>query len=136
MTPGGFQYPERAKQLMNYEGMEWESMTPTDIDGFLDYRGKYFVYMEGKVVGKDLLRGQELALENATKSHAKAGHKAIAIVFEHDTPVEQQVFVKNCRVVRYYLNNSEWRETQQPRKVKELIDLFFARCIAEEKQSF
>lgn len=135
MTPNEFQYRERAKQLMSFEGMQWDSMTPTDIDGFLDYRGKYFVYMEGKVVGKDLLRGQELALENATQSHVKAGHKAIAIVFEHNTPVEQDVIVKNCRVVRYYFKN-EWQETQQPRTVKELIDLFLDLCIAEDKQRF
>jgi len=37
---------------------------PTDIDGFIDYGGKVFVYFEAKLIGAPVRRGQRLALEN------------------------------------------------------------------------
>ena len=70
-------HPQRAKQIISFEGMERtdRDIIPTDIDGFIDYRGKVFVYMEAKLVGAQFPDGQRWALESAVKSHDKVKDK-------------------------------------------------------------
>ena len=37
---GYFQHPERAKQNICFEGIKYGNITPTDIDGCIDYKNK------------------------------------------------------------------------------------------------
>lgn len=86
----------RAKQLNNFKGLlRPRNITPTDIDGLIDYSGKAFIYIEGKVKGKLLSeeKGQKLALENVIMSHWKAQHPSAVLLFEHDIPSSQQIDV-------------------------------------------
>ena len=64
-------HKERAKQLISFDGMERtdRGIIPTDIDGFIDYKGKMFVYMEAKLINAPIPDGQKWALQNAVKSH-------------------------------------------------------------------
>ena len=112
-------HPERAKQLISFEGMERRrGIIPTDIDGFIDYSGKVFVYMEAKLVGADVPDGQRWALERAVQSHdqvkgkeGERGHKACAILFRHNTNQEEDIIVKDQCVEKCYFkynNTYKW----------------------------
>jgi len=99
-------HPKRAKQIISFEGMERRrGIIPTDIDGFIDYKGGVFVYMEAKLVGADVPDGQRWALESAVKSHdqvkgkeGEKGHKASAVLFRHNTQAEEVIIAKDqCR---------------------------------------
>ena len=93
----------RAMQLNNFKDLLRKSpvsknmtITPTDIDGVWDYNGKYFVYIEGKLIGKATDPGQRFALQNIINSHWKAGNPAMALIYEHDIPVSEQIPVAYC----------------------------------------
>ena len=99
----------RAAQLNNFKDLLRRSplsgnmtITPTDIDGLLDYNGRAFVYLEGKVIGNKTGDGQRLALENMVNSHHKAGNPAMALIYKHNTPVTEQVPVAYCFVHGIY----------------------------------
>jgi len=85
---------------------------PTDIDGFIDYGGKVFVYFEAKLIGAPVRRGQRLALENVVKSHDTAGNRSSAIIFRHDT-TPSEIVVASTQFVdeSYFKLNDEysWR---------------------------
>jgi len=50
---GLIKYPSRYKQLISFEGLErHRKITPTDIDGLIDYAGNAFFYMECKLESK------------------------------------------------------------------------------------
>jgi len=72
------------------------TITPTDIDGLLDYNGRAFVYLEGKLIGKTTEGGQRYAMQNMVTSHWKAGHPSMALIYEHDIPVSEQIPVAYC----------------------------------------
>lgn len=91
----------RAKQLNNFKGLlRPRNITPTDIDGLLDYSGKAFIYIEGKVKGKLLSeeKGQKLALENVVMSHWKAQHPSAVLLFEHEVPCSEQIDVASMNL--------------------------------------
>lgn len=119
----------RQKQIHDFSGLKrLRNITPTDIDGLLDYNGKNFIYLEGKVYGNEMFYGQKLALENAVKSHCEAGHPSIAIIYEHWIPPNKDVNVAECIASKVYSKrdngNYEWQSTQGEWTVLELIDAF------------
>jgi hypothetical protein len=96
----------RGKQINNFVGLKRQrNITPTDIDGFIDYAGNAFIYFEGKVSGNELPYGQKLALQAAVKSHWKAGNPCIAIIYEHDVPEHLEIMVHECTVKNLYCLN-------------------------------
>jgi hypothetical protein len=99
----------RYKQLISYAGLERRrKITPTDIDGLIDYNGNSFIYMEGKMTGKAIDYGQKKALQNLIDSHEKAGNPSIAIIFRHDEPPDQKIIAKDKLISEIYYKG-EWR---------------------------
>ena len=111
---------ERARQLMLFNGMarRWD-LSPTNIDLFQEYCGKLYIYGEGKVRGKDLLIGQKKAFEHICESYYEpelekipwlSKHFAWVLIYEHDTPVKEDVIVKDQYVTDVYSSiYPEWR---------------------------
>ena len=64
--------PEGAKQLVLFEGMarRW-GLSPTDIDGFVEYDGRLFIYFEAKKIGADMLKGQRTSFQHICESYYK-----------------------------------------------------------------
>jgi hypothetical protein len=103
----------RAKQINDFGGMlRMRGIYPTDIDGLIDYGGTSFVYLEGKTEGAPIKKGQQMALENLVDSHNKAGHTASALIFRHNTPVEQDIKVSDCRVETLYFRG-KWHPQEK-----------------------
>ena len=97
----------RARQLMLFEGMgRRRNITPTDIDLFLEYSGRLFIIGEGKVVGKDLEKGQRQAFENLCNIICKPTQPIYSCLwilhFEHNTKKDEDVMVKDQYVVNTY----------------------------------
>lgn len=119
----------RQKQIHDFSGLKrLRNITPTDVDGLIDYGGKNFIYLEGKVSGNEMFYGQKLALENMVKSHWSAGHPSIAIIYEHWVPVDKDVNVANCTASKIYSKMDsgkfEWQSAEGLWTVVELVDLF------------
>jgi len=90
-------------------------ITPTDIDGLIDYNGNSFVYIEGKYYTKTIEFGQKRALENLVNSHNKAGNLSCAIIFVHNSPIDEIIMVKDQLIFQVYYNgkwSGKWQEKE------------------------
>ena len=116
-----FNHRERAKQLNNFIGIvRIRGISPTDIDGLIDYGGKSFIYLEGKLKTAPFPYGQKLALENISKSHLRGGNETLIIIYRHNTPVEKDIIVKACFVEKIYFKK-KWYEVKN-KKVIQVIE--------------
>lgn len=105
---------ERARQIRDYSGLRFGKITPTDIDGLLDFRNKLFVYIEIKLIGAELPYGQKLALERQCDAARKPGSRKTAVlIIEHDTAPEEDIDAASCPV-REYRCNGKWGRPTKP----------------------
>lgn len=113
---GGIKHLSRYKQLISYEGLKRRrNITPTDIDGFIDYNGVSFVYMDAKLENKTLDYGQKLAYQHVVDSHSTAGHESCAIIFRHNEPPENIIDAHSSIVSEIYYN-SKWSDVSYTQK--------------------
>lgn len=101
MARGVIHSRARAKQLNDFSRLRFKNITPSDIDGFVEFGGETFVFIEVKYNNKDLDFGQRFAYENVTDALFDLGKTAYAIHcnhFVHD--VNDDVDVYECRVIK------------------------------------
>jgi len=72
-------------QITDFSGLSFGKLRPTDIDAFLDFGGKVFVFIETKYKDAPLPLGQRIAYENLANACAQAGRKAFVLVASHET---------------------------------------------------
>jgi len=117
---------DRARQLMLFDGLvRHRGISPTDIDGLIDYKGNAFILLEGKLTGTPILNGQKMAIENLCKAIISGGKECIALVFEHQTKSSNDIFVKNCLVRKIYISGC-WRDPKFNISVIQAVDLIEA----------
>lgn len=135
---GVIQNKERAKQLNSFKDLiRMRNITPTDIDGLIDYNGHAFIYMEGKCKEKKLDEGQKKALENVVQSHWRANNPAMVLLFWHDIPWDCEIpvawmFVKMvytikpipCLTKNRYKDTNWYYPQSMHIKIKDAIGFF------------
>lgn len=119
---------ERAKQLRDYSGLKYGKITPTDIDGFIDFGNKAFVFLELKLEGTKLPYGQRLALERIGDTIEEAGKECLVVVAEHNTSLNRDIDVANCKVILKRQNKQWFQSVNSQISVKEIIDDFLKKC--------
>jgi len=118
---GGIHSSDRARQLKDYSNLRFGNITPTDIDGLIEYQGKGFIIIELKLNDNPIPYGQKLALERLTDDLAKP---AICIIVTHNIDdVTQDIDVGNCVVTEYRFKGG-WRTPKTHRTAREFIDIF------------
>lgn len=116
-------FTERAKQLMLFDGLvRHRGISPTDIDGLIDYNGNAFILLEGKLAGTPLLYGQKMAIENLSKAIIDGGKECVALVFEHQTKASEDIIIKNC-LVREVYSLGYWRNPKSNISVIQAVEL-------------
>ena len=123
---GKIRHRERARQLRDFTGLRWGTITPTDIDGFIDFNNRLFVYIETKYSEVDVSYGQKLALARQCDAAAAAGIIATVLIVEHDTPAKQDIDVAACPV-REYRWDGQWEEPCSPITCRGAIDKLRAK---------
>lgn len=125
MERGKFQFIDRARQLISFEGLRIGKITPTDIDGAIEYRDKAYIFIEVKHRNKEIPLGQRIALERLVKDTGE-GKKSLAIVCEHCTDdTSQHIDMANCMVRDLFLSiERRWRPPNKKVTVKQIVDLF------------
>lgn len=118
---GEIQFRHRAKQLRDYSKLRYANITPTDIDGLLEYHGKCYVIIELKYRALVLSHGQKLALERLTDDISKP---AICIIASHDTENPDEDIDASEAIVSEYRFKEVWRVPKIQYTVKGLIDKF------------
>ena len=116
-----FHNRERAKQLLCFEGLQWGSCRPTDVDLSMDFAGRTFVMGELKGNKMPLTPGQRYHLEGMVKAIRAGGKVAYAFLAHHDTPdCEHDVKVAQAKVAKVF-NGEKWFTPEQE-TVLELLD--------------
>lgn len=76
---------ERARQQKDYSGLRIGNITPTDIDGLIEYKNKAYIILELKYLDALTTMGQRLALERLTDDLQRAGKESLCIIANHET---------------------------------------------------
>ena len=81
---GKIQNRLRSQQIIDFSGIRYKNITPTDIDGFFEKAGKAFVFYEYKLQGAEIPKGQELALTRIVDGLSVAGKTAVLFICRHN----------------------------------------------------
>lgn len=122
---GAIQFRERKKQIVDFSGLRFGNITPTDCDGLIEYRDKAYILFELKHRGADVPHGQLVALVRAVDDWRRAGKKAMFIIAEHeaDNPADD-IDAASCTVRTYY--NGAWYKPAKPTSLKSLVTLIIS----------
>ena len=113
---------ERAKQLIDFSGLKFGTKTPTDIDGFLDFGNRIFVYLEFKYKGNELPYGQRLALERDCDSHLASGMPCYCIIATHEVDDTEKDIDAASSIVSEIRYKRKWYKTKEEMTVREAIE--------------
>ena len=120
---GKIQNRERARQIIDFSGIRYGNITPTDVDGFFEKGGKIFVFYEYKLPNAEMPRGQKLALTRVVDVLNSAGKSAVLFLCRHNeyNPLAD-VKAAKAVVEEIYWNN-RWHKGKNL-TVKEQTDRF------------
>ncbi len=122
---GATTYKARAKQGRDFTGLKYGNITPTDIDGLIEYQNKCYVFIEAKMTGTEMPAGQRIALERLCDDLQKI-KPTLLILMTHDTPIDREIdFAKSS--VEKYRYKGNWIFPQRVSTVRQLIDAFFSK---------
>lgn len=113
-------------QARDFSGLEFGTIRPTDLDGFIDFNGRAFVLIEAKHRDTALPQGQRIAFENFCAMADDSGRKAIALVASHDEPGDRRISLASCPVVEYH-TRGRWGIPQRYIDVRRAIDGWLRR---------
>ena len=119
---GVIQHRDRARQILDFHGLQYErGITPTDIDLFLDFENKAFVFGEIKHRDTQLTYGQRLALERLVDA---CPITSILFIARHNIDdCEQDVDVSILYVDEYRWERV-WKDVVKQETVRQFIDRF------------
>ena len=106
---GKIQHSNRIHQMVEFSGIRYGSITPTDVDGFFEKADKAFVFFEFKMKGCEMPSGQRIALERVVNALRSAGKEAVLFECEHDTKPSENVKAAQA-IVRRVFWNGRWHK--------------------------
>ena len=112
-----------AARLRDFSGLRFGKITPTDIDGFLDFNNKVFIFIEAKYGNSLPPIGQRLALERLCDACEKAGKLSLVIIASHKAPDDTDIDCASIPVAFIRLNR-KWRKPHRNLSVREAIEDF------------
>jgi len=123
MLKGVIKYRARALQVNDFSGLvRHRGITPTDLDGCLDYRGQAFIFMEGKFQDAPTPKGQKMFLENLCNAVLNGGKFACAIIYTHNAPSSKDIDVASA-IVKEVFWDRQWG-LENERTVKQFITAY------------
>ena len=119
---GVIQHRARARQIVDFRHLLFGSITPTDVDGLIEFKNRCFLLIELKHVSKpDLDLGQRLALERLCMD---LGKPTMLLHGLHDAPVSQDIDAAAAIVHRYFWRGA-WRTPRGIMTIREASEWFF-----------
>ena len=90
--------PERLKQIIDYSGLTYGNIHPTDIDSLFEFDNEYLILVEVKVktpYGVNVPIGQKIAYHNTAIPFAQLRKGAMVVYCTHDTKPEERILLKD-----------------------------------------
>ena len=118
---------DRARQLIDFEGLNVGSILPTDLDGLIEYHDEAFILYEFKYKGTEIPLGQRIAIERMVDTFSKAGKQAVAFLCRHEVKdPNEDVLAKDATVTSVYWNGT-WFDCNENVKDKTLNYISYLR---------
>lgn len=115
---GVFRSREYARQLVVFDGLRYGNITPTDIDGVIEYRNVGYILFEVKHGASSLPEGQRIALERMCDD---LGRQKLAFLVVASHTSHGDIRLMECTVERYR-HKAGWHLDWQGCPVSMLID--------------
>ena len=124
-TPRGKIYNvKRAGQLRDFSGLRFGTITPTDIDGFIDFRNKLHIYIEAKYEDTELPYGQRLALQRICDN---CKIPCAVIIVSHKHPANETIDFANTEVTEYRWEG-KWYILKRASTCREFVMVLMKHC--------
>lgn len=107
-----------------FTGLRYGTMTPTDIDAFLDFHNLAFVFVEAKHARPDLPYGQSLALERICDACQAGGIPSVVfVVVWQNLNADGEIEFSDAIVKAVYFEK-KWRKNVEALTLKKYVDRF------------
>lgn len=114
-----------ATQIRDFSGLRYGSITPTDIDGLLDFQDRAYVIIETKLCGAQVPYGQRLAIARLTDIISSTGRLGMALIARHKNTFGEIDFA-NCAVSEYRYGG-QWIIPRADITVRQAVDRILER---------
>jgi hypothetical protein len=115
-----FRNKSRARQLIEFDNLRYGTKIPTDIDCFMDFGGRAFVFIEAKYGDAPLPLGQRLALERLCDA-IDSRIDSYVLVARHTTPSGADIDLATAMVTEYRYDR-EWHHIEVRYTVRQFLD--------------
>jgi len=113
---------EYGSQLKDFSKLRWGAISPTDIDGLLEFSNRLFIIIETKYKNAPIPRGQLLALERVCDAiHHPPDRHCLILLTSHETDGDIDMGLTTVRQVR---ENGAWVKEIPDIGLKDLIDIY------------
>lgn len=117
---------EHMRQVRDFRGLRFGSISPTDIDGLIDFGGKLCVIFELKFGDALIPVGQRVALERLCDGLTRGGTPAVVLVATHDTGADIDSAAATVVQIR---EHGTWRNALRPVSLLAAIEHYRAAAL-------
>ena len=126
---GKIQFRDRKQQIMDFSGMRYSNVTPTDVDMFFEKTDKAFVFAEIKYGNAKMPDGQKKAMTRLIDALQDSGREAVFFLCRHFvSDTAEDVDVSKSTVVSIYYKR-EWLEQSQLNTLRESCNDFLRKAL-------
>lgn len=112
-------------------GLRWERITPTDVDAFIDFQNRVFIFIEAKRGETKIQTGQRLALERLCDACSRGGVRSVVFVCSwKELTADDEIEWASMEVREFYFNK-KWTVCQKVVSLKNYIDWFRNKFLRE-----
>lgn len=120
---GKIQFRDRSRQIIDFTGLQYGNITPTDIDGLIEYKGIAYAFIEMKYGVAEMPKGQKLAIERIINDFQKSGKLSAAFLCQHNVENPEIDILAAKTIVRSCYYDKVWRSDGK-RTLKQRLDAF------------
>lgn len=122
-------------QVADMSGLTFGNITPTDLDAFMDFNNKLFVFVEAKHGDSKMPYGQQLAIERLCDACHKPPHRfAVAFVTSHNASGD--IDFANTTVTKYRWRGKWITPQQMGATLVQGVNRFRALCLTSNIVQF
>lgn len=114
------------QRIADFSGMKYGKITPTDIDGFIDFNDKLFVFFEAKYGDSQLSYGQSLALQRlCDASHQPPNRHSVLFVVNYSS--HGDIDAANTVVTKYRWFGKWHTPKTNDATLRQAVDFFHSK---------
>ena len=118
MKEGLIRNTNQVKQAIDFKGLDYGNIHPSDIDAVLEFDNKHLILFEIKRLDNKIPTGQRLLLERICNDWVG---NSIVLKGEHKCNDTETIFLDECILTQSY-KNGKWKPHSGSTTIKEALD--------------